>query len=121
MNLDDVITPEQIDEAERLGACPDVIRGLRESPRTWRDLGEHDRVWAVRHAPATLGREACMALLDGCQTPERVLAVCYVHATLGRDACLALLVGCDPGARAWAMRRARSTLNPVAAQDGASR
>ena len=43
MNLDDVITPEQIDEAERLGACPDVIRRLRESPVRWRDLSEANR------------------------------------------------------------------------------
>ncbi len=43
--LDAVIGPELIARAEQGGACRNALEWLSASPRTWRELREHDLVW----------------------------------------------------------------------------
>jgi len=39
------ITEEQIQEAEKLGACSEALGWLREKSRTWYELAEHNHAW----------------------------------------------------------------------------
>lgn len=51
INLNDVITPEQINQAERLGACRESITRLRQQPYTWRELFPCEWIWALIQTP----------------------------------------------------------------------
>lgn len=112
--LDDVITSDQIRKAKRLGACPQAIKWLRKEPITWRELSKDDRMWAVANAHATLGRDACLALIYDCKPWDISWVVCHAHETLGSAACLTLASICDPWHRAWVVSTIHGALGRAA-------
>jgi hypothetical protein len=89
MNLTDIIPSDLIDYAEEQSACKGALRWLREEPRTWRDLIDHNPEWAGWAAEYVFARrgdyEAADQLCDKSNWPDDPRGLCALEAVKRGD------------------------------------